>query len=157
MLFGIRRAATRIDAATPPRRDRAVDALRALAILGVVLGHWLVTALVADGATLRAASPLGPMPWLAPVSWMFQTLAVFFMVGGHVATRSLASARARGGTYGAWLSTRLTRLFVPVAALLGCGRWPRPVSCSAARPSSPCTPWSNWRCPPCGSCWSSPC
>ncbi|MFJ1808662.1 MULTISPECIES: acyltransferase [unclassified Streptomyces] len=118
VLLGVRQAVGRIDAATPPQRDRAVDALRALAILGVVLGHWLVTALVADGGVLRAASPLGPMPWLAPVSWMFQTLAVFFMVGGHVATRSLASARARGGTYGAWLRTRLARLFVPVAAVL---------------------------------------
>ncbi|WP_143573261.1 acyltransferase, partial [Streptomyces acidiscabies] len=87
--------AARIDAATPPHRDRAVDALRALAILGVVLGHWLVTALVADGDTLRAASPLASMPWLAPVSWTFQTLAVFFMVGGHVATRSYAAARER--------------------------------------------------------------
>ncbi|MER6789547.1 acyltransferase [Streptomyces sp. NPDC000658] len=114
----LRRAAARVDAATPPGRDRAVDALRALAILGVVLGHWLVTALVADGGALRAASPLGSMPWLAPVSWMFQTLAVFFMVGGHAATRSLASARARGGTYGAWLSARMSRLFVPVAAVL---------------------------------------
>lgn len=118
VLLRLREAAARVDAATPPRRDRAVDALRALAILGVVLGHWLVTALVADGGVLRAASPLGAMPWLAPVSWMFQTLAVFFMVGGHVATRSLASARARGGTYGAWLIARITRLFVPVAAVL---------------------------------------
>ncbi|MCF4139517.1 acyltransferase [Streptomyces sp. Tue 6430] len=116
---GIRRAAGRIDAGTPPERDRAVDALRALAILGVVLGHWLVTALVADGGTLRAASPLDPMPWLAPVSWAFQTLAVFFMVGGHVATRSHASARARGVTYGGWLRARLTRLSVPVTAMTG--------------------------------------
>ncbi|MFE7645127.1 acyltransferase family protein [Streptomyces phaeoluteigriseus] len=120
---GIRRAAGRLDAATPPERDRAVDALRALAILGVVLGHWLVTALVADAdadaGALRAASPLGPMPWLAPVSWAFQTLAVFFMVGGHVATRSHASARARGVTYGGWLRARLARLFVPVAAMTG--------------------------------------
>ncbi|MFF8932820.1 acyltransferase [Streptomyces longwoodensis] len=115
----IRRAAVRIDAATPPDRDRAVDALRACAILGVVLGHWLVTALVADGSTLRAASPLGHLPWLAPVSWVFQTLAVFFMVGGHVATKSLASARARGTSYGAWLLARLARLFGPVAAVLG--------------------------------------
>ncbi|MFD5269236.1 acyltransferase [Streptomyces sp. NPDC058335] len=116
---GIRRAAGRLDAATPPERDRAVDALRALAILGVVLGHWLVTALVADGGTLRAASPLGSMPWLAPVSWAFQSLAVFFMVGGHVATRSHASARARGSTYGGWLRVRLARLFAPVAAMTG--------------------------------------
>ncbi|MFJ4687171.1 acyltransferase [Streptomyces sp. NPDC088789] len=114
----LRHQARRIDAATPESRDRAVDALRACAILGVVLGHWLVTALVADGDTLRAASPLDPMPWLAPVSWMFQTLAVFFLVGGHVATRSLASARAGGIGYRQWLAARLSRLFLPVAAVL---------------------------------------
>ncbi|MEV5812256.1 acyltransferase family protein [Streptomyces mutabilis] len=117
-LRALRRTAERVDAATPANRDRAVDALRAFAILGVVLGHWLVTALVADGTGLRAASPLGHMPWLAPVSWAFQTLAVFFLVGGHVATRGYASARARGVSYGAWLSARLTRLFRPVAAVL---------------------------------------
>jgi peptidoglycan/LPS O-acetylase OafA/YrhL len=110
--------ARRIDAATPAERDRAVDALRAFAILGVVLGHWLVTALVADGGALHTASPLQHMPWLAPISWVFQTLAVFFLVGGHVATKSYASARARGTTYGRWLRARLTRLFKPVAAVL---------------------------------------
>ncbi|GAA3966794.1 acyltransferase [Streptomyces marokkonensis] len=115
---GLRRAAARIDAATPASRDRAVDALRAFAILGVVLGHWLVTALVADGNSLHAASPLQDMPWFSPVSWVFQTLAVFFLVGGHVATRSYASARARGTSYGRWLSARLSRLFRPVAAVL---------------------------------------
>ncbi|MDH6568864.1 peptidoglycan/LPS O-acetylase OafA/YrhL [Streptomyces sp. SAI-208] len=115
---GIRRAAERIDAATPAQRDRAVDALRALAILGVVLGHWLVTALVADGGTLHTASPLQHLPWLAPISWAFQTLAVFFLVGGHVATRGYTSARARGTTYRRWLAARLSRLFKPVAAVL---------------------------------------
>ncbi|CAM5657037.1 acyltransferase family protein [Streptomyces coeruleorubidus] len=114
----VRRGAERVGAATPAGRDRAVDALRAAAVLGVVLGHWLVTALVADSGTLRTASPLQHMPWLTPVSWMFQTLAVFFLVGGHVATRSLASARARGIPYHHWLTARLTRLFTPVAAVL---------------------------------------
>jgi peptidoglycan/LPS O-acetylase OafA/YrhL len=116
---GIRRGAARVDAVTPVERDRAVDALRAFAILGVVLGHWLVTALVADGGSgLRTASPLQHMPWLAPISWAFQTLAVFFLVGGHVATRGYTSARARGTTYGQWLRSRLSRLFKPVAAVL---------------------------------------
>jgi hypothetical protein len=95
-----------------------VDALRAFAILGVVLGHWLVTALVADSGTLHTASPLQDMPWLAPISWVFQTLAVFFLVGGHVATRGYASARARGTTYRQWLTARLSRLFRPAAAVL---------------------------------------
>ncbi|WP_405916535.1 acyltransferase [Streptomyces sp. NBC_00728] len=117
-LTGVRTAIRRIDRATPVERDRAVDALRALAILGVVLGHWLVTALVEDGGTLHAASPLQHMPWLAPISWAFQTLAVFFLVGGHLATKSYASAQARGTTYGQWLRARTSRLLRPVAAVL---------------------------------------
>ncbi|MEU9992280.1 acyltransferase [Streptomyces sp. NPDC048045] len=117
-LHAIRQGAHRVDTATPASRDRAVDALRAFAILGVVLGHWLVTALVAQDGGLHTASPLQHMPWLAPVSWVFQTLAVFFLVGGHVATRSHASARARGASYGAWLRARLARLLGPVVALL---------------------------------------
>ncbi|GHH23374.1 acyltransferase family protein [Streptomyces lanatus] len=117
---GIHRGAAQVDTATPADRDRAVDALRAFAILGVVLGHWLVTALVADGGGtgLHTASPLQHLPWLAPISWVFQTLAVFFLVGGHVATRGYTSARARGTTYGQWLRSRLSRLFKPVAAVL---------------------------------------
>ncbi|WP_369360271.1 acyltransferase [Streptomyces sp. cg2] len=108
----------RIEAATPPGRDRATDALRAFAILGVVLGHWLVTALITDSGTLHGASPLQRMPQLTPISWLFQTLAVFFLVAGEVAARSHAAARARGTAWSAWLRARLGRLFRPVAAVL---------------------------------------
>jgi peptidoglycan/LPS O-acetylase OafA/YrhL len=114
----MRELVRRIEAATSPDRDRAVDALRALAILGVVLGHWLVTALVADSGTLRDASPLQHLPQFTPVSWLFQTLAVFFLTGGLVAGRSYRTARARGTSYRQWLGARLTRLFRPVAVLL---------------------------------------
>ncbi|MEU5239872.1 acyltransferase [Streptomyces lydicus] len=110
--------ARRIEAATPADRDRAVDALRAVAILGVVLGHWLVTALVADSGRVHAESPLHYLPQLAPVSWVFQTLAVFFLVGGQVGARSYAAARAAGGSYRRWLGARLARLFRPVAAVV---------------------------------------
>ena len=108
--------ARRIDAATPPQRDRAVDALRALAIAGVIGGHWLVTALVLGkghgGTVLSDQSPLASMPWLTPLSWVFQTLAVFFLVGGYSAARSY-----RGG-YLPWLRKRMVRLARPVAALI---------------------------------------
>ena len=114
-LAQVRQFARRVDAATPPHRDRAVDALRALAIAGVIGGHWLVTALVlgqsSGGAVLSDNSPLASMPWLAPLSWVFQTLAVFFLVGGYSAARSY-----RGG-YLPWLRKRLIRLARPVAAL----------------------------------------
>ncbi|WP_392893431.1 acyltransferase [Streptomyces sp. LN699] len=110
--------ADRIDAATPASRDRSVDALRAFAILGVVLGHWLVTALTTANGGLSTTSPLAHMSVLAPVSWVFQTLAVFFLVGGHVAAQGYASARGRGVSYGAWIGQRLRRLFRPVAAVV---------------------------------------
>ncbi|WP_037972337.1 acyltransferase family protein [Streptosporangium amethystogenes] len=108
----------RIDSGTPADRDRGIDALRAFAILGVVLGHWLVTALVVDSGSVRVGSPLRSMAELAPISWVFQALAVFFLVGGEVGAKSYASARARGATYRRWLGTRMLRLFRPVAAVL---------------------------------------
>ena len=112
----VRELAARIDAATPASRDRTVDALRALAITGVILGHWMVTALVLtkgkSGDVLHDASPLASMPWLTPVSWIFQTLAIFFFVGGYSAARSY-----RGG-YLSWLGKRLARLSRPVVALV---------------------------------------
>ncbi|MCX5113099.1 acyltransferase [Streptomyces sp. NBC_00378] len=109
--------ARRIESATPADRDRAVDALRAIAILGVVLGHWLVTALVVDSGTVHGASPLRYLPGLTPVSWLFQTLAVFFLVGGLVGARSHAAARARGESYGRWLRARMSRLLRPMAVV----------------------------------------
>lgn len=109
--------ARRIESATPADRDRAVDALRAIAILGVVLGHWLVTALVVDSGTVHGASPLRYLPGLTSVSWLFQTLAVFFLVGGLVGARSHAAARARGESYGRWLRARMGRLLRPMAVV----------------------------------------
>ena len=118
-LAQVRHLARRVDAATPPQRDRAVDALRALAIAGVIGGHWLVTALVLgagnggshQGTVLHDDSPLASMPALAPLSWIFQTLAVFFLVGGYS-----AACGYRGG-YRTWLRKRLIRLARPVVAL----------------------------------------
>jgi Acyltransferase family len=115
----IRQLARRIDAATPPQRERAVDALRALAIAGVIGGHWLVTALVAGaghgashgGTVLSDDSPLASMHALDPASWVFQTLAVFFLVGGY------SAARGYRGRYLAWLRKRMIRLARPVAVL----------------------------------------
>ncbi|MGH8903051.1 MAG: acyltransferase family protein [Egibacteraceae bacterium] len=106
------------EAATPPERDRMIDALRAGSIGCVILGHWLVTALVVDRSGVRITSPLTAMPWLAGVTWVLQVLALFFFVGGYVNSRSLASARAAGRGYQAWLAGRARRLGRPIVVLL---------------------------------------
>lgn len=112
--------ARRIARATPAGRDRVVDGLRAAAMVGVVGGHWMVTGLaLTHENALRQASPLSSMPFLAPATWVLQTLGLFFFVSGYAATRSMASASGRGTTAGAWLAGRVTRLAKPVAVFLG--------------------------------------
>ncbi|GAB2608592.1 membrane protein [Paractinoplanes abujensis] len=106
---------TRIAAATPEHRDRTIDALRAVAIVGVILGHWLVSAVVSDPqrpAAWHGASPLSGHPALVPATWVLQTLGLFFFAGGYSAARSLG-----GKAYRPWLTARLTRLARPVAVL----------------------------------------
>ncbi|MFI0407874.1 acyltransferase [Actinomadura sp. 3N508] len=103
-------------AATRPPRDLAIDALRTFAILGIVLGHWLVTALVADGSGehLRVASPLKTMPYLTPITWVLQTLAVFFLVGGYTTAKGLRP----GEPWVPTLRRRLIRFARPLPVLL---------------------------------------
>jgi hypothetical protein len=118
-------------------RDHGIDALRVLGIAGIVAGHWLVTALVLapDGA-LVARSPLAGMGWLAPVTWLLQTLGLLFFVAGFAAGRSAHRAagdrdlRGRAsptgvrdggaaaiGAVAAW-ARRLRRLLRPAAGLV---------------------------------------
>ncbi|WP_371481742.1 acyltransferase [Kitasatospora sp. NBC_00315] len=114
-LGSLRRAAAGIDAQTPATRDRALDGLRAVALLAVPFGHWMLGGftLSADGA-LHNASPLGALGFFAPLSWLLQMLGVFFLVGGHSSVASLERARLRGVGAGAWLRGRSVRLLRPV-------------------------------------------
>jgi hypothetical protein len=98
-----------------PARDRGVDALRLVATVGVVLGHWLVTAPTVVDGVVRLDSPLRTMPALAPASWLLQTLGVFFLVAGFGAARGW-SARDTG--WGGWWWLRVRRLAGPVGALV---------------------------------------
>jgi hypothetical protein len=115
-------------------RDRTIDVVRAVAIVGVVGGHWLVTGLVVgpDGV-LRQASPLAAMPWFAPVSWCLQTLGLFFFAGGFAAARSAAarSAGASGGL-GRIVPGKLVRA---VAALTGAWALALGVAAAAGTPT----------------------
>jgi hypothetical protein len=58
------------------------------------------------------------MPALAPLSWVFQTLAVFFLVGGYSSARGYHTGIRGDGGYLTWLRRRLARLARPVAVLV---------------------------------------
>ncbi|MDI9885857.1 acyltransferase [Streptomyces sp. HNM0645] len=102
----------KVEASTPHHRDRAIDGLRALALLAVPTGHWMLGGFVldADGA-LHNASPLSAFGAFAPVSWVLQMLGIFFLVGGYA---SALSYRRRPGGTAAWLKGRVARLGRPV-------------------------------------------
>ncbi|WBB67501.1 acyltransferase family protein [Micromonospora sp. WMMD812] len=113
------RRLAQLAAATPAGRERYVDLLRALAIVLVVLGHWAVAAVGEDPAgrpTARSALP--DLPWAYPVTWAFQVMPVFFLVGGYANAASLAAHRSRGGDAGGWLLARSARLLRPTTTLV---------------------------------------
>jgi fucose 4-O-acetylase-like acetyltransferase len=103
---------------TPDTRNRYVDFLRAASIAVVVAGHWLMAAAYTDGDTLELADMLHVSPWTQWLSWAFQVMPLFFIVGGYANAVSWESARRKGEPYGAWVATRLRRLVGPVVPLL---------------------------------------
>lgn len=105
------RLVEKIEARTPASRDRAIDGLRALALLAVPTGHWLLGGFTLDEGALRNASPLSTFGLFAPVSWVLQMLGIFFLVGGYA---SVLSYRRRKGSTADWLRQRVTRLGRPV-------------------------------------------
>jgi hypothetical protein len=111
---GLRRLAER----TPPYRDRYVDLLRAVAIAAVVTGHWLAAVVTYDQAGLDGESALGVLEWARWLSWLFQVMPVFFLVGGYANAASLRAAMRRGDGAEVWLLGRTARLLRSTTALL---------------------------------------
>jgi hypothetical protein len=110
----VRRAAD----STPSDRNRVVDLLRVASILVVVFGHWLMAAVTIEAGELTAGHLLILADWTHPLTWVFQVMPVFFLVGGYANGLSWRSARRRGEGYGGWLRARLRRLILPVVPLL---------------------------------------
>ncbi|GGO17894.1 hypothetical protein GCM10010116_36120 [Microbispora rosea subsp. aerata] len=113
MFTTLRRTAER----TPPGRDRHVDLLRAVAITLVVLGHWLAV-VVTYGERVGGDTILAYAPWARPLTWLFQVMPVFFLVGGFAGAASLDSYRRRGGDAVGWFLCRTDRLIRPTTAFL---------------------------------------
>ncbi|MER7949065.1 acyltransferase [Streptomyces sp. NPDC096079] len=105
-------SARELAAATPASRDRYVDLLRVASLAVVVLGHWLMAAVTADG---QVGNLLAVVPELQAVTWVFQVMPVFFFVGGF----SHALAHRSRPRYAAFLRARLQRLLRPTMVFVG--------------------------------------
>lgn len=105
---------------TPADRNRYVDFLRALSILCVIFGHWLIATAVFDSSTgdLVPKDVLSLIPSTQWLTWLFQVMPIFFIVGGYSNAISLESAKVKNQNYGEWLSGRLHRLLSPLLVLV---------------------------------------
>ena len=81
-------------------------------------GHWLIAAVVVRDGELVPGTCSSLASWTHPLTWVFQVMPVFFLVGGYANALSWRSARARDVPYAGWLRSRLRRLLVPVVPLL---------------------------------------
>lgn len=103
----------------PAVRDRYMDLLRGLAILCVAIGHWLVVVPNYTNGHFSGENALGTVPLMQPLTWIFQMMPLFFIVGGYANAISWRTAKRKDVAYHDWLRTRLVRLVKPTAVLLG--------------------------------------
>jgi len=105
-------------AKTPPERNRYVDFLRSVSILIVIVGHWLIATTYYVDGNLTSGHLLKSQPQTQWLTWIFQVMPIFFIVGGYANAVSLESARRKGIGYAGWLAARLNRLVIPLLVLL---------------------------------------
>ena len=111
--------ATDLAAKTPITRLRYLDAFRASAMLTVVIGHWLIMTVANVDGEIIGFSILPNVPGLWPLTWVFQVMPLFFLVGGIAGALSWSRWRNRGGGIAGWLLGRLSRLMTPALVVLG--------------------------------------
>ena len=116
--MGIWEQVKQLAAETPEERNRYVDFLRSISIMVVIVGHWLIaTSYYVDGE-LTNSHLLKSHPNTQWLTWAFQVMPIFFIVGGYSNAVSLESARRKGIAYGGWLAGRLHRLVAPLLVLI---------------------------------------
>jgi len=96
-------------------RNRYADLLRVVAIGGVVYGHWLLISITYRAGQLSGVNALDYVAWGRWVTWLFQVMPLFFLVGGYVNARSWLAHHARGETWTQWVRDRAMRLLWPTA------------------------------------------
>lgn len=102
-------------ARTPADRDRALDVIRIVSLVGVVAGHTVMAISIIANHVLIWDNLLTTSPVFRALTWIFQIMPLFFFAG---AAACLSSWRP-GTNWGGWLMKRCTRLFRPVFYYLG--------------------------------------
>jgi hypothetical protein len=99
-----------VEASTPATRDRAIDVIRIVSLVGVVVGHTIMaTSIIRDDVffwrNLLTASVV-----FQALTWVFQIMPLFFFAG----VAASVDGWHPGTSWGNWLMRRCTRLYRPV-------------------------------------------
>jgi hypothetical protein len=103
----------------PAGRNRYVDLVRLVAIVVVVLGHWLASIIVVEDGQPQGRSALAEIGYMRWLTLLLQVMPMFFLAGGYAAAASWPSWRARGGRWAGWTCSRFVRLLRPTTWFVG--------------------------------------
>jgi len=99
-----------VEASTPATRDRAIDVIRIVSLVGVVVGHTVMaTSTLRDGVFIWSNLLTGS-PVFEALAWVFQVMPLFFFAG----VAASVDSGTPGTSWGNLLMRRSTRLYRPV-------------------------------------------
>jgi hypothetical protein len=99
-----------VEASTPATRDRAIDVVRIVSLVGVVLGHTIMATSALRDDVFIWSNLLTASPVFQALTWVFQIMPLFFFAGVAASIESWTP----GTSWGNWLMRRCTRLYRPV-------------------------------------------
>jgi hypothetical protein len=99
-----------VEADTPATRDRGIDVIRIVSLVGVVVGHTIMaTSTIRDDVFIW--TNLLTTSWVfQALTWVFQVMPLFFFAGVAACVDGWHS----GASWGGWMMRRCTRLYRPV-------------------------------------------
>jgi peptidoglycan/LPS O-acetylase OafA/YrhL len=100
-------------------RDRAIDLVRAVCIVGVVVLHALMVGVSVTDAGPSFFNASEGSWWIVPTSWVLQVMPLFFVIGGFSGATAFRRARARGGDGVGFVAGRIHRLLLPAVVTIG--------------------------------------
>ncbi|MGV0811761.1 acyltransferase [Mycolicibacterium boenickei] len=99
-----------VEANTPADRDRAIDVIRIVSLVGVVLGHTVMATSTIRDDVFIWSNLLTTSTVFQALTWVFQIMPLFFFAGVAASVQSWQP----GTSWGGWLLKRCTRLYRPV-------------------------------------------
>ncbi|MEO6116549.1 MAG: acyltransferase, partial [Pseudolysinimonas sp.] len=99
------------------KRDLTLDLARVFAVMLVVVIHLLEVGVGTGPHGLTITRPLEHQPWFNAVTWVFQIMPLFFVVGGFASLTAWRSLGRRGGGAPDYVKTRVLRLAQPAFPL----------------------------------------